>query len=395
MTPTCIEIGLLHRGILIGPSKTRPGRMIVQDERGLQYSITAAQMVTNESVPLTGAAGKEKKVSTTTTEAEARFVAQITGASSSSSSMPTRSSRIVELPTKQKAVDSEPIRNAVSRSNNPDTSTSTWSNHGSGSSSQWEWRNWKGGSWKQGNQWIAGPSDPGSESAEKKRQRMTSLLGGKANVFFFDWAEPQEHGTVSSRTESPNSAGQSNPQAALCTQHCSTGIDGCEGLLVDTGAVDNLTGLDFVVRQHQTVVKYGSKVNGVPLPNPEGVSGVGGRVVQCTERADIPGALEDGRLISYAAPVIPGKTSPVSPLYGLNSMAKLNTYFGTQWDDGWDRWTELIKKSFTIESEREESPDITCRLCGRDLNRSINSSCLKKKVKISSGVQGGEQSSKR
>ena len=93
--------------------------------------------------------------------------------------------------------------------------------------------------------------------------------------------------------------------------------------------MDNLTGLDFVKRQTVASRAHGFDTQWEVLNKPKRMSGVGDAAKTCTHQALVYGVLENGELISYAAPVIPDgpcDTSPVPPLYGLNSMAKENTY---------------------------------------------------------------------
>ena len=64
------------------------------------------------------------------------------------------------------------------------------------------------------------------------------------------------------------------------------------------------------------------------------VPGVGGRASTCTHEAVIPCRLNNGEYIKYSTPVIPddgpGRPSTVPSLFGLDSMATMNTYFGTR-----------------------------------------------------------------
>ena len=127
---------------------------------------------------------------------------------------------------------------------------------------------------------------------------------------------------------------QASPTVALSTpapsySHSSTRIPGKEGLLVDTGAVDNLTGLDYIQRQDAAAMRYNLKTNWEQLDKPKRLSGVGDHTKTCTHQATVHGVLETGDLVTYTAPVIPGAPSPIPPLYGLRSMAMENIYFGT------------------------------------------------------------------
>ena len=103
-----------------------------------------------------------------------------------------------------------------------------------------------------------------------------------------------------------------------------------EGLLADTGAVGSVTGMDFVKRQSTDSSKHGFTTEWEELERVQLMSGVGDNTKSCTHQATVYGILENGEVIKYAAPVIPGDPSPVPPLYGLASMAKENTYFDTR-----------------------------------------------------------------
>jgi len=116
--------------------------------------------------------------------------------------------------------------------------------------------------------------------------------------------------------------------------HGSTNIPGKEGLLVDTGAWENLSGGASINRQAAAAEKAGHKTEWKRLAKPRNVSGVGGRARTCTHQAEVPGRLTNGAIIKYATPVIPdeesGEPSTVPSLYGLRSMEEENTFFGTR-----------------------------------------------------------------
>jgi hypothetical protein len=107
-----------------------------------------------------------------------------------------------------------------------------------------------------------------------------------------------------------------------------------EGLVIDTGAVEALTGLDFVQRQSAESKKYGLETQWAILDNPKNLSGIGDNAKTCTHKAKVYCALDTGELVRFTAPVIPKDgctgTSPVPGLYALDDMAAENTYFGTR-----------------------------------------------------------------
>ena len=110
--------------------------------------------------------------------------------------------------------------------------------------------------------------------------------------------------------------------------HSATRIPGVEGLLLDTGAFDNLSGDGPIQRQAEIAREHGHQVEWHKLPKTKNVSGVGGAAKSCTHKASVPGILENGMKINYHTPVIPD--SEVPSLYGLDAMAKTNTYVGTK-----------------------------------------------------------------
>lgn len=110
--------------------------------------------------------------------------------------------------------------------------------------------------------------------------------------------------------------------------HTSTRILGHEGLLPDTGAVKDLSGSEFVERQATEAAMHGYQTVYQELPNPQGVSGVGGQDKVCKRKAELPGCLLDGTVIKYCPTIIP--ESSVPPLVGLDTMGANNVYFGTK-----------------------------------------------------------------
>jgi len=107
-----------------------------------------------------------------------------------------------------------------------------------------------------------------------------------------------------------------------------TQIPGFEGMLVDTGAVEKVSGIETVQRMDEVARMHGEKVTWEPLPRAKHFAGVGDKAKTCTHSATIPGMLETGERMDTTVPVIPGSPSPPF-LYGLKAMAEENTYMGT------------------------------------------------------------------
>ena len=99
-------------------------------------------------------------------------------------------------------------------------------------------------------------------------------------------------------------------------------------LLVDCGAVGNLTGSDVIRKQVKEAEMNGRNTTWTKLAKPRNVSGVGDNAKTCEYAVALPARLESGRELAYHSPVIGGTPSPCPSLYGLDPMSQLNTYMG-------------------------------------------------------------------
>eukprot|EP00971_Amphidinium_carterae_P166245 3295161-Amphidinium_carterae.1 len=103
--------------------------------------------------------------------------------------------------------------------------------------------------------------------------------------------------------------------------HSKAKLHAMETLLPDTGAVDNLIGLNTArrfaaaARQQQTAVKWSK------LQRPRLISGVGGRPAVAYHQISIEGKLPTGRSLVYTAPVVGDASADVPALLGLREMA--------------------------------------------------------------------------
>ena len=129
----------------------------------------------------------------------------------------------------------------------------------------------------------------------------------------------------------------SKPTKQEAYVHGSTRIPRKLRLLVDTGAVDNLSGVQSIKEQStEDAIAGFFKTEWETLQKPKMVSGVGGKANTCIHQAIVPGRLNNGMMITYATPVIPddspGHPSTVPSLYRLDSMecGDIYTYFGTR-----------------------------------------------------------------
>jgi hypothetical protein len=98
---------------------------------------------------------------------------------------------------------------------------------------------------------------------------------------------------------------------------------GREGLLVDTGAVSNLMGENWLSRAAKLAADYGQGTEIKQLQDAKDIGGVGSGNSKCTHHATVPIALPNGDVGSFEANVIPG--SDVPALLGLKSMVDKHT----------------------------------------------------------------------
>ena len=97
-------------------------------------------------------------------------------------------------------------------------------------------------------------------------------------------------------------------------------LDG-EALLVDTGAVGDLTGELQFIRMAALAKKNGHGTSYTPLRNRMSIEGVGGGGPSvCTQTGTVSIVLANGQLSSYTAPIIP--ESEVPSLVGLTTMTR-------------------------------------------------------------------------
>ncbi|CAK0834374.1 unnamed protein product [Prorocentrum cordatum] len=87
-------------------------------------------------------------------------------------------------------------------------------------------------------------------------------------------------------------------------------FDGCEALLVDPGAHDNLTGSEWFKRVSDIWARRGVEVEFKKMDRPIGVEGVGNNADACINRGRVPLALAGGEEGSYDAPIVPNSSVP-------------------------------------------------------------------------------------
>ena len=110
--------------------------------------------------------------------------------------------------------------------------------------------------------------------------------------------------------------------------------DRSTGLLVDTGIVRPLTGQTFVESQVRDMEAHGFRAIWSQMPKPEYMRGVGKGSQRATRRVNLVGALHDGGLLAYEAPVLDAEHCPesagVPPLYGLDLLSRDNGLFDSR-----------------------------------------------------------------
>ena len=101
-----------------------------------------------------------------------------------------------------------------------------------------------------------------------------------------------------------------------------------EGLLVDCGAIDNLSGKDFVERQGQIARSYGRDVEYRPLARTLEVNGVGQGSQEATHEAVVPIQIADNSAV-FTTPVLSGRGAAVPGLWGLRSQRAMRALIDT------------------------------------------------------------------
>ena len=107
--------------------------------------------------------------------------------------------------------------------------------------------------------------------------------------------------------------------------------DGRLGLLLDTGAWDNITGSEWANAVEERAAQHGHRARREQMARPLEIQGVGNGTQKCEVKAVLPIALPRSSgafsLNEYHAPVIPN--SPVPGLLGLRSMKSRRTIIDT------------------------------------------------------------------
>ena len=123
--------------------------------------------------------------------------------------------------------------------------------------------------------------------------------------------------------------------------HGSRKIPGKYRLLVDTGAVDNISGGQSVQEQSAEAELAGFKTHWQPLQRPRLVSGVGWKASTCTHEAVISCRLNNGEYIKYSTPVWTRSSIHCSvPLWTRQYGNYEHLYWNEEWlyDNG-PRWS--------------------------------------------------------
>jgi hypothetical protein len=121
--------------------------------------------------------------------------------------------------------------------------------------------------------------------------------------------------------------GETLGAAVASVFHSEVRLSGKEGLLIDTGAVENITGMDFVDRIKKLVKNHGQGVLIKPLETSISVGGIGQGDDSCENSVTLPACLADGHVGTYTAPVINNRQIPA--LLGLESMTRQRAIIDT------------------------------------------------------------------
>ena len=127
----------------------------------------------------------------------------------------------------------------------------------------------------------------------------------------------------------PGSLRRSASDPTLCNTHFHTSVQLAgdrEGIMVDTGACDNLTGDQWVQRQTRIAALHGRSSDFKKLLNAIPVNGVGSGQSHATQEATVPICLdcEDSKFIS---PVVPDSMIPA--LWGIKSQRRRKAIIDT------------------------------------------------------------------
>ena len=131
------------------------------------------------------------------------------------------------------------------------------------------------------------------------------------NVIYISEQEPEVQNTFHARTRLKNSK-----------------CGASDGLLVDCGALGNLSGDELIERVAQKAKEMtGLETTYTPMPNPLTVEGVGQGSQSCAQMASVPMALSSGEQARYQAPIIPNSNVPA--LLGLATMERQHAIIDT------------------------------------------------------------------
>jgi hypothetical protein len=105
--------------------------------------------------------------------------------------------------------------------------------------------------------------------------------------------------------------------------HAHVRLPHTEALLVDTGAIGNLSGSNWIQRVQKICQEHGQGVSLSDIPRPLTFGGVGSGESTCKLKATVPLAFADGRTGVFNSPVV--SESELPALLGLQSMDSRRT----------------------------------------------------------------------
>ena len=108
-----------------------------------------------------------------------------------------------------------------------------------------------------------------------------------------------------------------------CYAHTASRLESGEAILVDCGAIDNLSGQDIIERQARIAERFGKKVEYTQLDRPIEVNGVGEGSQMARLQANLPVQIA-GECARFRTPVLTGTGAQIPALRGLRSQRAVN-----------------------------------------------------------------------
>ena len=202
--------------------------------------------------------------------------------------------------------------------------------------------NGKGTFWASSEHQYLGPDIPNASAsiAEQSNPNATSTYFStsdqqeRSRIYFADGSEEaliphglgrDEHGSTEQvlQTVDDHLRKYFHPPAYAwmnACYHTNVRLASGEAMLVDCGAVGDLSGDKQIFRMAELARQHGHGTSYNPLKSIMNIDGVGKGSTECKQSAVVPVVTADGRLSTYTAPII--TDSEIPSLLGLNTMTK-------------------------------------------------------------------------